>query len=1041
MNTTKINFKIKRFTLNIAAMLLFLCLLFGMRWIWYETFPTVEQPEIVDGVLDLRGWDLQQSSSISLDGLWEFFPDKLYTANDLDSITDQATLIQVPGDWRTAFSGESKSSHGYGTYKLRILTDPLETPVSFWFQKIATSSVAEINGFSEPSFGKAVLGTPADNAEETIPDQRSYTSTNTELGLEELVVLIRVANFENPYQGGILHSVQFGSQAAIDNERLYSIGFQLVTFIILLLHGLYASMLYLLNRNERSLLLFSLLALSIGLTVVSDYDNLLLLWVPLNYEWALKIRLLSYLWTAYYFLYFCRKFSPITQKNQWFSWYTAALAVYSTFLIVSPPWLVHATQHVVNIYMLFYLLPFCSSIYILARTNSIKQTGEGTIFLLLSVAAIVSNVVWSFLDNFLKVTVVYYPIDIIAAIISFSAYWFAKYFHNTQENLKLNRQLREADKQKDQFLANTSHELRTPLHGIMNIAETVLNREDERLSKISKKDMDLLVMISRRMSAMLNDLLDAAQLRERRLHLKLGPLHIQSVIPGVVSMLSYMQQNKPISIATDIGPEIPAVSADEKRLVQILHNLLHNAIKFTEQGTITITAERQKGYVWVHVADTGIGMDEETMSRIFLPYEQGMHGLNDDGGIGLGLSICQQLVELHGGRLIVRSKPRGGSVFSFSLLVNDTQATLVTPIPHVEAQDLIHSEYIDNENTMQNQPETSILSDKPTIHILAVDDDPVNLNVLKAILSTEPYAVTTTSSADHTLQLLGTRQWDLLVIDVMMPGMSGYELTKKIREQFSLSELPILLLTARTQPSDIYTGFLSGANDYVTKPVDGLELKYRIKALTGLKQSVNELLRIEAAYLQAQIKPHFIFNTLNSIMALSVLDLEKMHELGEAFATYLRISFDFLNTKQLVELAYELKLLQTYLYIEQTRFGERLSIQWDIQYEGQLLLPPLTIQPLAENAVKHGLMSTLQGGTLLIRIVQKDDAVLIEVLDNGKGMDEETIKRLLHEQSWNHGGIGLYNTNRRLIQIYGQGLSIKGQPGEGTSVSFLIPVP
>lgn len=161
----------------------------------------------------------------------------------------------------------------------------------------------------------------------------------------------------------------------------------------------------------------------------------------------------------------------------------------------------------------------------------------------------------------------------------------------------------------------------------------------------------------------------------------------------------------------------------------------------------------------------------------------------------------------------------------------------------------------------------------------------------------------------------------------------------------------------------------------------------------------------------------------------------------EAFATYLRISFDFLNTKQLVELAYELKLLQTYLYIEQTRFGERLSIQWDIQYEGQLLLPPLTIQPLAENAVKHGLMSTLQGGTLLIRIVQKDGAVLIEVLDNGKGMDEETIKRLLHEQSWNHGGIGLYNTNRRLIQIYGQGLSIKSQPGEGTSVSFLIPVP
>src|SRR5690606_34084176 len=130
---------------------------------------------------------------------------------------------------------------------------------------------------------------PAGRAADYVPKRLSYTHTYTEYGAQELVVLIRVANFDNPYEGRILHAVQFGAQAAIDNERWYSIGFQLVTFVVLLLHGVYACVLYLFNRSGRSLLLFGLLTLAAGLSVVSDYDNLLMLWIPFDYAWALKI--------------------------------------------------------------------------------------------------------------------------------------------------------------------------------------------------------------------------------------------------------------------------------------------------------------------------------------------------------------------------------------------------------------------------------------------------------------------------------------------------------------------------------------------------------------------------------------------------------------------------------------------------------------------------------------------------------------------------------------------------------------------------------
>lgn len=1038
MDITRKRKKHKYIILNIAVLLLFVGFLIVLRWGWFNIFPAPEQPEIVNGVLDLRDWDLQQSVSIPLNGEWKFYPNKLYTYYDEERYSEEASWVNVPGDWRSEFPRHKESSIGYGTYELRILTDPLKHPVSLWAKKIEAASTVEINGFTE-----GLVGKPADNAADYVPNRVSFTVTYTERDQQELIVLVRVSNFENPYKGGILYPIRFGSEAAIDNERWYSIGFQLITFVILVLHGLYAIILYLFNR-ERSLFIFSLLTLVAGITVVADHDTVLMTWFSFNYEWAMKIRMLAYLWVTFLIFYSLKKFSTVARKSRLAMLYTCILAVYSLFIAIASPELLHASIHL-RIFTLLYVWPIAMSIYLAVHIYVKNRNGEGTIFLLLSAIAVVSSIVWGVFVKF----VVYYPIDIIAAIICFSTFWFKQYFNYVQENVKLNEKLLEADKLKDQFLTNTSHELRTPLHGIMNIAETVLNHEDEQLSEKSRKDMKLLVTISRRMSSMLVDLLDAVRLKEHRIKLNSNPLLVQSVVPGVINMLGFLHENKPIHIVMDIAKTTPAVMADEKRLVQIIYNLLHNAIKFTEKGKITLTAEQRNDAVWLHVSDTGVGMDEETQARIFLPYEQGIHGMNDGRGIGLGLTICRQLVELHGGALTVSSELGKGSVFSFSLPLANAEDISTAQLSMYENKDLVKVESSNTEilAVERKAPTVAVTalerasrsSDKAMIHILAVDDDPVNLDVLKSILSTEPYVITIADSADKALQLLGREQWDLLIADVMMPGMSGYDLTRKVREQYSLSELPVLLLTARTQPSDIYAGFLSGANDYVTKPVDGTELKFRIRALTGLKQSINELLRMEAAYLQAQIQPHFIFNTLNSIMALSAVDIAKMNKLGEAFANYLRISFDFLNTKQLVGLSHELELVQAYLYVEQERFGERLSIKWDVQLEDKLL-PPLTIQPLVENAVKHGLMSQIKGGTVHIRAVKQDNSFLVEVRDDGKGMDAETVAGLLQEPSQSNRGIGLYNTNRRLIQLYGRGLSISSTPGEGTSVSFIVPL-
>ncbi len=491
---------------------------------------------------------------------------------------------------------------------------------------------------------------------------------------------------------------------------------------------------------------------------------------------------------------------------------------------------------------------------------------------------------------------------------------------------------------------------------------------------------------------------------------------VQAVVPGVIGMLQFMMEGKAIRMETDIPDSLPPVMADEKRLIQILHNLLHNALKYTEEGFITVSAEKRDGRLLIHVSDTGMGMDAETRKKVFLPYEQGPEGAGDGKG----------------------------SVFCFDLPLAGTAASS----PPQKEEPGRSPEVMENAEPFFLHAHagnvTAAVSLPPhwhngKAHILAVDDDPVNLSVLAGILSTEPYSVTTAGSAREALKLLGTRQWDLLIADVMMPSMSGYELTQRVRELYSVSELPVLLLTARSQPADIYTGFMSGANDYVTKPVDALELRYRISALIRLKQSVNERLRMEAAYLQAQIHPHFLFNTLNSIMALSELDTAKMQQLVYSFATYLRVSFDFMNTGELVELSHELELVKAYLYIEKERFENTLTVVWEVEPHLNPPLPPLTLQPLVENAIKHGIFSRSRGGTLYIRISRQNNAVRFEIRDDGKGMDQGKIDQLLEPTRKGTGGIGIFNTNRRLIQLYGQGLSIVSRPNEGTTVSFSIP--
>ncbi|WP_227793580.1 hybrid sensor histidine kinase/response regulator [Paenibacillus guangzhouensis] len=936
-------------------------------------------------------------------------------------------FIQVPSDWSSSLS--ANSPYGYGSYRLRVKVNPdNELNYGIRVPNVPTSSELYVNDRLLASDGQ-----PAKNKQQYTARSKPYTAIfKADSG--EIDIVVQVANYDNSKRGGLIGSIRFGSEHAVEKEVGFSMNMQLVVFVVLMMHALYVLILYLIGTRNKSLIYFFMLVVSAIVMTLLDDDKLLLDWLPIiNYEWSIKLILLSFTGVGAFLLQFTKSILLEHAGNRVFRWFSY-FCVVAVLLIVLLP-----LRYALSGLSVYYGINLIACLYLLIFSiHTTLKSDKNAIYLVFGLICILTNIIGGYLKGPLATG--YYPIDLIVAFLAFSSFWFKRYFFLSVQTMKLAEKLQKADKLKDDFLANTSHELRNPLHGILNIAQTVLDTGINDQDDTNRENMKLLISVGKRMSYMLNDLLDMTLLQENGIRLHIESVRIQGVAAGVTDMLRFMTEGKPIRIVNDIPANFSSVMADENRLTQILFNLLHNAVKYTDQGHITIKAEVKEGKANIIVTDTGIGIDLETQQRMFAPYEQGDSGITAIGnGIGLGLSICKQLVELHGSTLEVNSIPGQGSVFSFTLQISDASRRQCETAMIASVSTVYTEAAVSDVSGIRCDMESTTDSDLP--NILVIDDDAVNLNILSNLLALEDYNVVTVISGRDALAILDTREWDLIISDIMMPHMSGYELSRLVRERFSLSELPILLLTARSRPEDIEIGFLSGANDYVTKPVDAVELKSRVRALTELKQSIRERLRMEAAWLQAQIQPHFLYNTLNSIAALSEIDYDQMSTLLEEFGHYLRASFDFRNLERLVPLEHELGLVRSYLYIEKVRFGNRFNIHWEVDPRVHLQVPPLSIQTLVENAIRHGLLSRYEGGEIHIQITENEHEAEISIADNGIGMDEETVRRVLNSRLDVRRGIGLFNTNQRLRQLYGKGkgLQIRSVPNQGTIVSFVVP--
>ncbi|MCP4294097.1 MAG: response regulator [Proteobacteria bacterium] len=387
--------------------------------------------------------------------------------------------------------------------------------------------------------------------------------------------------------------------------------------------------------------------------------------------------------------------------------------------------------------------------------------------------------------------------------------------------------LQQANLLKDEFLANTSHELRTPLNGIIGLAEATLHDMDKGSLKKIRTNLSHVISSGRRLSLLVNDILDFSKLKHKPIPLHLRPINLHRVIESVLVLSQPFIQGKPLKLINEIEKgNSPVVLADEARLEQIFHNLISNAIKFTHEGCVTISTEQTEKQIIISITDTGIGIPENKLSQIFNAFEQ------IDGtatrryeGTGLGLTVVKQLVELHKSALSVKSEENQGSVFSFTLNLSPEKDQIFEFVESSQSTSAVSEIVIPNEST----PDEDTPSIPGLLNILIVDDDALNIEVISQQLEAEHYSIKIAHNGAEALEMVERQKPDLILLDVMMPEISGFDVCEQLRSKYHQSHLPIIFLTAKNREEDVIHGLEIGGNDYLTKPFFRSELIQRVE--------------------------------------------------------------------------------------------------------------------------------------------------------------------------------------------------------------------
>jgi signal transduction histidine kinase/CheY-like chemotaxis protein len=406
-----------------------------------------------------------------------------------------------------------------------------------------------------------------------------------------------------------------------------------------------------------------------------------------------------------------------------------------------------------------------------------------------------------------------------------------------------------ADRLKSAFVANMSHEIRTPLNSVLALSQLLRDSVAGPLTPDQRKYLEIITRNGQTLLRLIDDILDLSRIESGHLEIDTEDVDLGPQIEAIAEALSPLAMAKELDVTVKLPDDLPLVRCDADRVRQILTNLIGNAIKFTEMGMVRVTAEARRSVVAINVTDTGVGIPESQLGRIFDEFVQVDSTLaRRQGGTGLGLAIASRLARLMGGEISVSSVVGSGSRFTLTL----PRAAESSEKRNVSRLSTTGTDTVDD---IRAEAYARGARQEPTT-VLIVEDNEDNLFTLRQMLAPFAFDILTASTGRQAIEICRREMPELVIMDVQMPGMSGLQATGAIRALPGGAKVPILALTAQAMSGDRERILDAGTDAYLAKPVPPRELRETVARLISSRQSDEPLAPAPAKGPGTQGEPH-----------------------------------------------------------------------------------------------------------------------------------------------------------------------------------------
>lgn len=1012
--------KKKRLTKVIFVILLLAAL--SLIYFFNHKFANNTGPVIRKGKLNLIQWDWQKDGIISLSGDWELYVDKLITPQDFREapLPQKDLFFSVPAKInKYSLLTKDLTNTDYFTYRTQIrLPQNTDKKLALKFPlTIGTALKVWINGQKIDLVGKL-----SRNKSELKP---GWGSKVVDFNVEQsqLNIIIQASNYYN--QSGLMGEIFLGPEEKIRTSEKKSIAFDMFLFGSLLIMAFYHLGLFVFRPEDTAPLYFSLFCLIINLRMAVVGEAFLVDYFNWSYSISYKMLLSYYLAVPLFCLFIASLYAKEFSQKVLISSQVLGVSFY-TFVLISPLEISSYTlpYEIITLFFAAYCLYIIILVLLKERTGALLFLAS-FFFLFLFVLNDI------FYSNGIINTGYYFHLGLFIFLF-FQSIMLARRFmrsfsiiESMSEKLQeKNNMLTKINKFKDEFVTNTSQELKLPINNIISAAESIIHSGTSVLSESMRKDLTSIINTGEGLNYILNSFIDYSKIKEGTIKLNEKRLELNKIIEYIIDFFTPFIDDKDISFTNQIKGKNYIIEADKSRIIQILYNLLDDLTATIDKGEISfLAAEKSAGEVELSL--------EVKADNIIFQYQTNSAKSIEErdifkGKINIKQIVTRELIELQGGELNINKS-------------SNKQLIVKITLPGKISKDIKEKSSTDkNGKEKNNSLEKEIKAKQNEKRIVIIGNKSSQFEFLEEVLEKEDYILESLANRNEVLKSLDDHSL-LVILNLFTFNKSDIKFCEKIRERFTVFELPILVMAARSKPQNLIDGFEVGINEFIRKPFVVSELKARVKTLITLKKQVEESFKREQDFLRAQIKPHFLYNTLDTIAYLCNDDPEQASDLIMDLAQYLRYSFDFESLSQTVPIDQELELVEFYLTIQQARFKDRINIEYELDKNLEFDLPPLAVQTLIENATKHGILKQESGGTIKLVIREEDEYYKIKIIDNGVGMRVEEIDKLFVGENKERRSVGLKNINKRLRKLYNQELVINSKLNEGTTVKFVIP--